>query len=233
MAIANLKSLIGKLNTTCRKSLESAAGLCLSHTHYDVELEHFFIKLLDINDTDLQKILRYFEINESHLVGDLTRTIEEFKRGNSRTPSLSPRIPQMIQEAWLVASVDFGADSIRSGHIVLALLANDEAARGLAASSSLFKKISVETLRQSFADLTAGSVEESEAVATAGARPASAGGAAGVAAGKGQALAQYTDQPDRQGEKGGDRSGAGPRCGDPPDGGYPHPAAAEQPHSHR
>jgi len=192
MAIANLKSLIGKLNTTCRKSLESAAGLCLSHTHYDVELEHFFIKLLDVNDTDLQKILRYFEINESHLVGDLTRTIEEFKRGNSRTPSLSPRIPQMIQEAWLMASVDFGAEAIRSGHIVLALLADAEAARGLTASSSLFTKISVETLRQSFADLTAGSVEESEAIATAGARPASAAGAPGAPAGKGQALAQYT-----------------------------------------
>jgi len=192
MAIANLKSLIGKLNTTCRKSLESAAGLCLSHTHYDVELEHFFIKLLDINDTDLQKILRYFEINESHLVGDLTRTIEEFKRGNSRTPSLSPRIPQMIKEAWLVASVDFGAGSIRTGHIILALLANDEAARGLVTSSPLFKKISVETLRESFADLTAGSVEESEEIATAGARPAAAAGAGGMAGGKGQALAQYT-----------------------------------------
>jgi type VI secretion system protein VasG len=48
----------------------------------------------------------------------------------------------------------------------------------------------VETLRQSFADLTAGSVEESEEVATAGARPAAAG--VPRAAGKGQALAQYT-----------------------------------------
>ena len=96
MAISNLKSLIGKLNTACRKSLESAAGLCLSHTHYDVELEHFFIKLLDIQDTDFQKILRYFEINESHLIGDLTRVIEEFKTGNARTPSLSPRIPKLI-----------------------------------------------------------------------------------------------------------------------------------------
>ncbi|MCJ7603089.1 MAG: type VI secretion system ATPase TssH, partial [Desulfobulbaceae bacterium] len=201
MAIANLKSLIGKLNTTCRKSLESAAGLCLSHTHYDVELEHFFIKLLDINDTDLQKILRYFEINESHLVGDLTRTIEEFKRGNSRTPSLSPRIPQMIQEAWLVASVDFQANSIRTGHIILALLANAEAARGLVTSSPLFKKISVETLRESFADLTAGSVEESEEIATAGARPAAAG-AAGAAAGKGQALAQYTVNLTEKAKKG-------------------------------
>ena len=103
MAISNLKSLIGKLNTACRKSLESAAGLCLSHTHYDVELEHFFIKLLDIQDTDFQKILRYFEINESHLIGDLMGVIEKFKTGNARTPALSPRIPQMIQRHgwWL------------------------------------------------------------------------------------------------------------------------------------
>lgn len=192
MAVSNLKSLIGKLNTACRKSLESAAGLCLSHTHYDVELEHFFIKLLDINDTDLQKILRYFEINESHLIGDLTRAIEEFKTGNSRTPALSPRIPQMIREAWLVASVDYQASAIRSGHIILSLFSNAELARGLYASSSLFKKISVETLSESFADLTAGSVEASEEVATSAAPAAGTGAAVSKAGGKGQALAQYT-----------------------------------------
>ncbi|MEA1933765.1 MAG: type VI secretion system ATPase TssH [Thermodesulfobacteriota bacterium] len=192
MAISNLKSLIGKLNSACRKSLESAAGLCLSHTHYDVELEHFFIKLLDINDTDFQKILRYFEINESHLIGDLTRTIEEFKTGNSRTPALSPRIPQMIKDAWLVASVDFQVSAIRSGHIIISLLSSAEMARGLYESSSLFKKISVETLTESFADLTAGSVEESEEAATAAAPAAGRGAAAPVAGGKGQALAQYT-----------------------------------------
>ncbi|MBI5556209.1 MAG: type VI secretion system ATPase TssH [Deltaproteobacteria bacterium] len=193
MAITNLKSLIAKLNTTCRKSLESAAGLCLSHTHYDVELEHFFIKLLDMQDTDLQKILRYFEINESHLIGDLMRTIEQFKTGNSRTPSLSPRIPQMIRESWLVASVDFQANSIRSGHILIALLSNGETARELASSSALFKKISLETLSASLADLTAGSGEANEEMTTQAARSAAGGGAAMPAgAGKGQALAQYT-----------------------------------------
>ncbi len=80
MAKLDLKALIDKLNTPCRKALESAAGLCLSHTHYEVDLEHFLIKLLEIPDTDLQKILRYFEINEAHFVGDLTRALEEFKR---------------------------------------------------------------------------------------------------------------------------------------------------------
>ncbi len=200
MATSNLKSLIGKLNTACRKSLESAAGLCLSHTHYDVELEHFLIKLLDFQDTDFQKILRYFEINESHLIGDLTGVIEKFKTGNARTPALSPRIPQMIKEAWLVASVDFQVSAIRSGHILLALLSNPDTARGLISGAPLFKKISVETLKDAFADLTAGSAEDSEAMARAAEGPAAGPGP--VARGKGQALMQYTVNLTEKAKKG-------------------------------
>ena len=191
MSISNLKSLIGKLNTACRKSLESAAGLCLSHTHYDVELEHFFLKLLDIQNTDVNKILSHCEINESHLIRDLTDAIDKFKTGNARTPALSPRIPQMIKESWLLASVDFAAPAVRSGHILLALLSNPESARGLYSSSSLFEKISVETLKTSFMDLTTGSSEGEEASAQAGTSPEGAA-AMPAAGGKGQALAQYT-----------------------------------------
>ncbi len=189
MAGSNLKSLLGKLNPPCRSALESAAGLCLSQTHYEVDLEHFFVKLLDLSDLDLHKILRYFEINDSHLLADLTRAMERFKTGNARTPALSPRIPKMIKDAWLVASVDFQAPSIRSGHIVLALLENEEMARLLISSSPLFKKISLETLRASFQELTDGSSEAVSASATSG-DPGSAPRAA--ASGKGNALATYT-----------------------------------------
>ena len=159
---SNLKSLIGKLNDTCRKALESAAGLCLSQTHYEVDIEHFFIKLFEIPNTDIQKILRYFEINETRLVSDLTRAMEQFKTGNARTPALSPHIPRMIEDAWLIASIDFVVTSIRSGHILLSLLSNDEMARMLISSSNEFKKISVETLNKNLADLIAGSLEDTE-----------------------------------------------------------------------
>ena len=69
----NVKALIEKLDDTCRNALESAAGICLSQTHYEVDLEHFLIKLLEMPDTDLQKILSHFEINETRFVSDLTR----------------------------------------------------------------------------------------------------------------------------------------------------------------
>ncbi len=36
----DLRSLIGRLNDRTRGTVEAAAGLCLSRTHYDVEVEH-------------------------------------------------------------------------------------------------------------------------------------------------------------------------------------------------
>jgi type VI secretion system protein VasG len=191
MAKLNLKSLIGKLNSTCREALESAAGLCLSHTHYEVDLEHFLIKLLEKQDTDLQRIFRYFEVNEAHLVGDLTRSIEEFKSGNARTPALSPQISKMVREAWLVASVDFYAAGIRSGHIILALLSDSEMGRTLCTSSSLLKKISISTLAENLVELCSGSAEDSGGETQS--RPSATTGSGGQAVGKQQnALAQYT-----------------------------------------
>jgi type VI secretion system protein VasG len=186
----NLKSLIGKLNGTCRKALEMAAALCLSHSHYEVEIEHFLLKLLEVPNTDLQKILRYFEINEARMAADLTRAMEAFKTGNARNPSLSPRIPRLIQDAWLVASVDYQYPIIRSGHLFIALLSDAEMARMLLSSSDSFKKVSLETLSQNFADLTRGSVEEKDA-GIGPTQPGAQGEAGPMPAGT-KALDQYT-----------------------------------------
>ena len=52
----NLKSLVGRMNDVSRSALEGAAGLCLSRTNYDVEIEHMLAKILEQDDTDLHKI---------------------------------------------------------------------------------------------------------------------------------------------------------------------------------
>ena len=58
MASLNPRSLVSKLNATCRRALEAAAGLCLARTHYDIEVEHFLLKLLDSSNNDAAAILR-------------------------------------------------------------------------------------------------------------------------------------------------------------------------------
>ena len=158
----NLKSLIGKLNPTCRSAMEGAAGLCLSRTHYEVDVEHFLLKLLEQTNTDLHRILHHYEINPSHLERDLNEVLEGLKSGNTRTPVLSPHLPKLFEQAWVHASINSNATRIQSGHVLLALLSDPELARMIKGSSREFEKISVEGLKNHLTDLTTGS---SEAVA--------------------------------------------------------------------
>ncbi|HEV2761723.1 MAG TPA: Clp protease N-terminal domain-containing protein, partial [Pyrinomonadaceae bacterium] len=129
MDVNFLKSLIGKLDATCRDALHSAAGLCFTNKNYDVDVEHLLLKLLEAPTTDIERILRHFEINHGRVVNDVTRALERLKTGNTRTPDFSPHLPRLFQEAWLLASVEYGAENIRSGHLLLALLTDDALAR--------------------------------------------------------------------------------------------------------
>jgi len=156
----NLKSLIAKLNDTCRSALEGAAGLCLSRTHYDVDIEHLLLKLIEMPDIDLARILRQYEIDASRLSRDLTRALDRFKTGNARTPALSPRIPKLIGAAWTVASIDFGVNRVRSGHLLLALLEDEDLSRLARESAAELAGISPEDLRRRFVDAVAGSPED-------------------------------------------------------------------------
>src|SRR2546421_703297 len=189
----NLKSLIGRLNATCRGALEGAGGLCLSRTNYDVEPEHFLLKLIESSDTDLAAIFRRYEINQSRVTKDLTAALDKLKTGNARTPGLSPRLPQWIQEAWLLASVDYGAAQVRSGHLLVALLASDDLRRLAREISREFASVSVESLKKDFAEITASSAQAREATSLPD-QPSATEAAAGgpVTGGKTKSLDQFT-----------------------------------------
>src|SRR5882762_540152 len=63
MAAIDLKSLVGKLNTPCRRALEGAAGLTLSRSQFNVEIEHWLIKLLEDGQSDITACMQHFEID--------------------------------------------------------------------------------------------------------------------------------------------------------------------------
>ncbi|MCU1292209.1 MAG: type secretion ATPase, ClpV1 family [Bryobacterales bacterium] len=166
MAI-NLRALIGKLNHVSRSALEGAAGLCLSRSHYDVEIEHFLVKLLDSPGSDFAPILRHFEVNTSRLAAELTRSLDRLKTGNARTPAFSPTLIQMLREGWTYGSLEHNADSIRTGYAVLALVSVDELSRLIGGVSQELQKIEPEALRRDFLDIVAGSEEATTPGATA------------------------------------------------------------------
>jgi len=184
-----LKPLIGKLDSVTRTTLESAAGLCLTRTHYDVEIEHFLMKLLDVPDSDFTFILKHYGVDRSRLAAELTRSLDRLKSGNARTPSLSPSLVKMFSEAWTIGSLDFGASRVRSGHAILALAATEELARMVGEVSREFGKIPADALSKDLAAIVAHSAEEEMASA---ADESAASGAPRPGGGKTPNLEQYT-----------------------------------------
>ena len=191
----NLKALIDKMNDTTRKTLESAAGLCVARTHYDIEIEHYLLKALDGTDNDITAILKHFGVDRSRLTKELERGLDSLKSGNARSPAFSPAVVKMLSEAWTVASIDFNAGSIRTGFTLLALLGDEELARMVKDISKELQAIPPEGLRASFYDIVASSRETQKSLGAAGEGKEERGGAdaaAGSSKGKTPHLDQYT-----------------------------------------
>jgi type VI secretion system protein VasG len=174
----NLRSLVGKLNDVTRSALEAAAGLCLARTHYDVEIEHYLLKLLDSTDTDFARIIKQFGIDRSRLADELSRSLDGIKTGNARNPAFSPRLVKMFSEGWMIGSLQYGATQIRSGFTILALVTDQELSSLMESVSKEFRKLQPDALQKEFPTIAAGSREDVIAgAATDGshARPAGSG----------------------------------------------------------
>ena len=155
----NLKTLISKLNDRCRQAAERAASLCMAAGHYEVDLEHLFVALLEQPRSDLVLVARRSGIAPDALERDLRVEMERLKTGNQRTPVFSPHLPTLFEHAWLLASLDSGTTRIRSGHLLLALLTEPDLSRLAQRSSALFTRFDLEQLKHDFDKMTEGSEE--------------------------------------------------------------------------
>src|SRR4051812_45176190 len=181
-----LRAIVSKLNDTTRKALEDAAGLCLSRTHYNVEVEHFLVKLLDQPDCDFPRILKQFGVDKARLATELGRSLDKLKTGNARTPAFSPTLFRMLTEAWSIGSLEYGAGQVRSGFTIQALVSDDELSRIVRDIGRELQKIEPEALRKTMPAILADSPEYT-------AEPVAATPGAGkTATAKTQHLDQYT-----------------------------------------
>ncbi len=162
MPFENLKALVGKLNPTCHRALQASAGLCLSRTNYNVEIEHWLMKLLEPTDTDLPLILRHYEINTEKVTRELTKVLDKLKTGNARAPSLSHELLDWVREAWVYASLEYKAAQIRSGYLLVTLLKEPSLSRRIQEGSPELSKIPADKLVQEVQKLVHDSEETAE-----------------------------------------------------------------------
>lgn len=162
----HLKVLIAKLNAPCRQAAERAAAICMSRAHYEVDIEHLFIALSEQAASDLCVIAHRAGISIQALQNDLDAELARLPSGNTRTPVFAERIPQLLEAAWLIASIDDAQARIRSAHLLHALLSDRKLAQMAFRASKLFVKFPLEQIKHELGSVSAGSIEAEQAVAT-------------------------------------------------------------------
>ncbi|MFP7754278.1 type VI secretion system ATPase TssH [Thermodesulfobacteriota bacterium B35] len=194
MLSVDIKSLLARLNPFCTRSLEAAAGLCVSRTHYEVTLEHMLAKLLEEPRSDIPLILHHFGVDAGRFARALDQALEEFRTGNAAKPVFSPLLMEWFQEAWLLGSVDFGDTAIRSGVLLLSLL-NNPGRFAAGSFTDLLAPVNRDSLKAEFHAIVGESVEEP----APGERAEEGEGVPGEAAALGRFCVDFT-QKARDGE---------------------------------
>jgi type VI secretion system protein VasG len=155
----NLKTLIAKLNDTTRQAAERAASLCMARGHYEVDLEHLMLALLEQQQSDLVLLCWRFGVPVAELQRDLEAELTRFKTGNSRTPVFSSHLPTLLEHAWLIASLASHTARIRSADLVLAMLTEPSLSQLALRSSRLFARFQLDDLKHKLDEATHGSIE--------------------------------------------------------------------------
>ena len=161
----DIRTLLGRLNPECKRAMEQAAELCVQQTHYNVDLEHLLLKLVDNDAPDLRLVFGRFGIRPDTVQAQLQKSLDTFKRGNGRTPSLAPDFAPLFQEAWLMSSMLLGQQHIRSGTLMLALLEVDRLRGRLVDAAPALLQIPRGALRDELAGLLQSSPEDAAASA--------------------------------------------------------------------
>jgi type VI secretion system protein VasG len=160
MLDVDLKSLLMRMNPNCQNVLQAAAGLCVTRTHYEIAVEHLMLKLLDDPNSDWPIILRNSGLEVGQVQKAIGDALEDFKTGNASKPVFSPLLLELLQHAWMFASIDLNERQIRSGAIMLAFLSKPTFfATGRYVD--LLKTISRETVTKDFWNIVKGSTEAS------------------------------------------------------------------------
>ena len=115
-------ALFGKLNPMAYKAIEGATVFCKLRGNPYVELVHWLQQILQVQDSDLHRIARHFELDASKLASDMTAALDRLPRGATSISDFSPLIEESIERAWLFSTLMFGEAQVRSGHLIYGAL---------------------------------------------------------------------------------------------------------------
>lgn len=207
MAEIGRVALFGKLNSVGYKAIEGATVFCKLRGNPYVELVHWLHQVLQLQDSDLHRIIKQFDLNPAILAKDFTAALDRLPRGSTAISDLSSHVEEAVERGWVYGTLMFGESQVRVGHLIVGILKTSGLRNTLYGISKEFEKIKFETLSDRFDEVVAGSPEEllnaTDGFQTGATAPGETSGAIPPAQmGKQQALKQFTTDLTEQARNG-------------------------------
>ncbi|MBT9500370.1 MAG: type VI secretion system ATPase TssH [Burkholderiaceae bacterium] len=189
-------ALFGKLNPLAYKAIEGATVFCKMRGNPYVELVHWMAQLVQNNETDLDAIMRHYQLDMSAMAKDMTTALDRLPRGSTAISDFSEHIENAIERAWVYATLQFGEAQVRTGYLVLGMLKTPSLRNALLSISRQFEKVKGDDLAENFAKICGGTGEAKlgaqDGTGMGSGEPGSESGAMAPAAmGKGEALKKF------------------------------------------
>ncbi|MCA1490717.1 type VI secretion system ATPase TssH [Ensifer sp. NBAIM29] len=153
------KELVGKLNPACLRAFKAAADAAKLRGNPYVELVHWIEQLTLVDRADFQLILRDAGVDLGRLAADMARAIDRLPYGATSIEEFSDHIFHAIQEAWSLASLQFGSEEVRGAFVLIACRKVPVLDGLLSKISGEFDRIDADSIIARFDDVLAGSLE--------------------------------------------------------------------------
>ncbi|WDE01444.1 type VI secretion system ATPase TssH [Thalassomonas actiniarum] len=212
MAEISRISLFGKLNSLAFKAVESATVFCKLRGNPYVEISHWLHQILQLDDSDLHRIIRHYQLDLATLLKALTQSLDQLPRGASSISDFSHFLELAIERGWVYSSLVYQQSHIRTGTLLVAMLKTPELKNTLCAISPQFARINAESLSDELEDIIQASCEQqlsandiSDQLRQAG-QPGEASSAlppdSSATLGEGEALSRFTTDLTEQAKQG-------------------------------
>ena len=191
MAEIQRGALFAKLDSLAYTTLDSAVVFCKLRGNPYVELVHWFSQILQQQNSDLHRIVQTFELDHAQLAKDVVAALDRLPRGSTSISDLSSHLENSVERGWVYGSLMFGANKVRTGHLLIGVLKTTGLRNMLLSVSRQFERVNLDTLTERFADIVKASPEEADAQVAP--MPQHSGdGHAAAQLGKQEALAKFS-----------------------------------------
>ncbi|WP_341887190.1 type VI secretion system ATPase TssH [Variovorax sp. YR752] len=185
-------SLFSKLNPMLYKALETATAFAKLRGNAYVELVHWLHQILQLQDSDLLRIVKRAGLNLDAVEQDLVRALDRLPHGATSISDISEHVDHAVERAWVYASLRFEATSIRGAYLLAGIVKTPGLRQVLSGISREFDKLVPDVLVAQLAAWTEGSPEDDyDAASDAGTGAPVAQHQGDAPAAGGSALAKY------------------------------------------